>query len=119
MSTPSTTGALEAIDRILNRGGDADDVLRQVVAALHERAGYAWAGISFVEGDELQLGPHAGTPDDSRRTTTAVTWQGKRVAELSADGAAPGDRPFLERVAVLVSGHCLVGWDTGGEPWDG
>ncbi len=25
---------------------------------------------------------------------------------------------FLERVALLVSGHCLVGWDTGGESWE-
>jgi hypothetical protein len=23
----------------------------------------------------------------------------------------------LRRVAVLVSAHCLVGWDTGGVPW--
>jgi len=119
MSTPSTTGALEAIDRILNLGGDADDVLRQVVAALHERAGYAWAGILFIEGDRLQLGPQAGKPDEERRTTVPVTWRGERVAELAADGAGLEDRPFLERVAVLVSGHCLVGWDTGGEPWDG
>ncbi len=118
MSTPSTTGALEAIDRILNRGGDADDVLRQVVAALHERSGYAWAGILFVEQGELQLGPEAGEPDEARRTRVPVTWQGERIAELAVDGAGPADGPFLERVAVLVSGHCLVGWDTGGEPWD-
>lgn len=118
MSTPSTTGALEAIDRILNRGGDADDVLRQVVAVLHERAGYAWAGIFFVEGGELQLGPQAGEPDGSRRTSVPVTWQGTRVAALAVDGAPPGDLAFLERVAVLISGHCLVGWDTHGEPWD-
>ena len=43
----STSGALEAIDRLLNRGGDADDVLRQVVATLHERAG-AWYSIVFA-----------------------------------------------------------------------
>ena len=29
-----SVGALEAIEGILGRGGDADDVLRQVVAAL-------------------------------------------------------------------------------------
>ncbi len=67
MSTPSASGALEAVDRILNRGGDADDVLRQVVAALHERAGYAWAGILFVEGGDLVLGPQAGEPDEAAR----------------------------------------------------
>jgi hypothetical protein len=118
MSTPSTSGALEAVDRILNRGGDADDVLRQVVAALHARAGYAWAGIAFVEGGELALGPEAGSPDPSRRTSVPVRWQGEKVAELAVDGAGPQDGAFLERVAVLVSGHCLVGWDTGGEAWE-
>ncbi len=118
MSRPNTTGALEAIDRILNRGGDADDVLRQVIAVLHERAGYAWAGIFFVEDGGLQLGPQAGEPDESRRTSLPVRWQEVRVAELAVDGAQPDDLAFLERVAVLISGHCLVGWDTHGEPWD-
>ncbi len=114
----STSGALEAIDRILNRGGDADDILRQVVATLHERAGYGWAGIFFVEAGALALGPAAGEPDPERRTAVPVTWQGDRIAELTVDRAPREDRPFLERVAVLVSGHCLVGWDTGGEPWE-
>jgi hypothetical protein len=114
---PSASAALEAVDRILNRGGDADDVLRQVVAALQERGGYPWAGIFFVEPGELALGPAAGEPDAARRTSVPVTWHGERVAELAVDGAEPADRTFLERVAVLVSGHCLVGWDTGGEPW--
>jgi putative methionine-R-sulfoxide reductase with GAF domain len=115
---PSTSGALEAIDRILNRGGDADDILRQVVAVLHDQAGYGWAGIFFLEDGELALGPHAGAPDESRRMTIPVMWQGDRVAELAVDDAPEEDRKFLERVAVLVSGHCLVGWDTGGESWE-
>ena len=113
----SSSGALEAVDRILNRGGDADDILRQVVSVLHEKAGYAWAGISFLEDGELALGPEAGTPDASRRTSVPVTWQGDRVGELVVDDAPEEDRMLLERVAVLVSGHCLVGWDTGGESW--
>ena len=114
----SSSGALEAVDRILNRGGDADDILRQVVSALHEKAGYAWVGIYFLEGGELALGPQAGTPDESRRMSVPVTWQGDRVAELVVDNAPEEDRMLLERVAVLVSGHCLVGWDTGGESWE-
>jgi hypothetical protein len=115
----STSGALEAIDRILNRGGDADDVLRQVVATLHENAGYPWAGISFVERGALVLGPQAGKPHgDERRTRVPVLWQGERIAELAVDDAPEEDRMFLERVALLVSGHCLVGWDTGGESWE-
>lgn len=114
----SGSGALEAVESILDRGGDADDVLRQVVATLRERAGYAWAGIFFVEEGSLTLGPAAGEPDMSRRTQVPVLWQGDRIAELAVDGAPEEDHRFLERVASLVSGHCLVGWDTGGEPWE-
>jgi hypothetical protein len=112
--------ALEEIEAIVERGGDADDVLRAVVAALHDRAGYAWAGILFVEDGGLALGPEAGEAGvaDTTRTGVAVTWQDERVAELEVERADDADRPFLERVAQLVSGHCLVGWDTGGEPWE-
>jgi putative methionine-R-sulfoxide reductase with GAF domain len=110
------TAELAEIEAIVGRGGDADDVLRQVVAALARR--YAWAGILFVEDGELALGPEAGTPDATRRTTVPVTWQGDRVAELAVDGAQEEDSTLLERVATLVSGHCLVGWDTGGESWE-
>jgi hypothetical protein len=115
---PSASGALEAIERILNRGGDADDVLRDLVDALRERAGYAWAGIFFVEDGALQLGPQAGAAQPDRRTSIPVLWQGELVAELAVDDAPEEDRMFLERVAVLASGHCLVGWDTGGETWE-
>jgi hypothetical protein len=114
----SSDGALTSIERIVEEGGDADDILRRVVAALHDTAGYTWAGIYFVEDGELALGPEAGIPDDARRTRVPVTWQGDRVAELAVDGAHQEDGPLLERVATLVSGHCLVGWDTGGESWE-
>jgi putative methionine-R-sulfoxide reductase with GAF domain len=113
----STSGALEAIDRVLNVGGDADDVLRAVVNALHERAGYPWAGIFFVEDGKLVLGPSAGEPQPDRRTQLPVQFNGEPVAELAADSAPEEDRSFLERVAVLISAHCLVGWDTGGQDW--
>jgi putative methionine-R-sulfoxide reductase with GAF domain len=111
------SGALEAIDRILNRGGDADDVLRDVVQVLHERAGYAWAGILFVEAGGLVLGPAAGEPEPALRTQLPVSYNGTEVAQLAVDGARDEDRGFLERVALVISAHCLVGWDTGGEAW--
>jgi hypothetical protein len=114
MSSPEP-GAIESIVR---EGGDADDVLRRVVAALHDDAGYAWAGIFFVEEAALTLGPSAGEPDEPRRLSVPVLWQDERIAELAVDGALEEDRRFLEHVASLVSGHCLVGWDTGGEPWE-
>src|SRR5205823_8805436 len=72
----SYSGALEAIDRILNRGGDADDVLRQVVAVLYERLeGSSWVGISFVEGGELVLGPELGERT-GEPTTVAISYDG-------------------------------------------
>jgi L-methionine (R)-S-oxide reductase len=55
------TGALEAIDRILNRGGSDEEVLQGVVDVLHERVDhYSWVGIYLVEGDDLVLGPWNG-----------------------------------------------------------
>ena len=57
----SESGALEAIERILNRGGEPREVLRTVVEVLHDRfAHYSWVGIYLVEGDELALGPWKG-----------------------------------------------------------
>jgi hypothetical protein len=108
-------GAIDAVDRILNRGGDADDVLRAVVATLVERGGCRWAGILFAEGGDLVLGPQAGEPDETARVRLPIVYRGERVGELAADGAP--DLELLERVAVLVSAHVLLGWDTGGEAW--
>jgi hypothetical protein len=110
MSTP------EQIEAIAARGGEADEILRELVAALAAR--YAWAGIFFVESGELVLGPQAGVPDEPARTAVPVTWNGERIAELAVDDAPEEDRMFLERVARLVADHCLVGWDTGGESWE-
>jgi hypothetical protein len=111
-----STRALEALDRILNRGGDADDVLRSVVRVLLDEPGIAWAGIAFLERGDLVLGPQAGEPDEARRRRTSVAFQGRPVGELWIDGDA--DEAFLERVALLISNHVLIGWDTGGEAWE-
>jgi hypothetical protein len=107
----ANSGALAAVDRIVNRGGDADDVLRDVLAVLHER-GIAYAAIRFVEEGELVDGPAVGEPTQS--LITPVVYEGKRVGELEL---AVDDEAFAERVAVLISAYVLVGWDTSGEPW--
>jgi L-methionine (R)-S-oxide reductase len=156
-------GALEAIDRILNRGGDADDVLRDVVSVLHDRfEHYSWIGIYLVEGDDLVLGPWQGPeatehvripvgqgicgaaaasgqtevvddvnadprylacfPSTRSEIVVPISYEGRVVGEIDIDSDQPAafgteDRTFLERVALLISPHCLVGWDTGGEAW--
>ena len=58
--------------------------------ALAARDDCSWAGVFFVEGDELVLGPQAGTPEPERRTAVPVLWRDTRVAELAADGAVGG-----------------------------
>ena len=95
---------------------DADEQLRQTVAGLAARDRCDWAGIFFVEGDSLVLGPEAGKPDPARRTSVPVTWRGTRVAELAADGDVNPSE--LETVASGIADLCLVGWDTGGETWE-
>jgi L-methionine (R)-S-oxide reductase len=55
------TGAQEAIDRILNRGGSDGQVLQEVVDVLCDRVDhYSWVGIYLVDGDDLVLGPWKG-----------------------------------------------------------
>lgn len=155
--------ALEALDRILNRESEADEVLRQTVSLLHDRfERYSWVGIYLVEDDELVLGPWKGpqatehvripigqgicgaaaasgrteivddvNADDrylacfvSTRSEIVVpiAYEGRVVGEIDIDSDVPAafgdeDRAFLERVAGLVSQHCLVAWDTGGVAW--
>jgi len=108
--------ALEALDRILNRGGEPDDVLRAVVAVLAHEPGVTWAGIAFLEEGSHVLGPEAGTRSDAEPVRVPVVYQGSDVGELWIEGVA--DRAFLERVAVLVSAYVLIGWDTRGQAWD-
>lgn len=155
--------ALEAISRILDHGGDADEVLRQVVGVLQERFDdYSWVGIYLVEGDDLVLGPWQGPeatdhvripagqgicgaaaatgvtevvddvnadprylacfPSTRSEIVVPISYEGGVVGEIDIDSDRPAafdanDRELLESVAVLISPYCLVGWDTGGEPW--
>jgi hypothetical protein len=94
---------------------DADDLLRRAVTDLAARDDCVWAGIYFVEEDDLVLGPEAGAPDPARRTTVPVVWRDTRIGELAADGVI--DSAELESVALGIADLCLVGWDTGGETW--
>jgi hypothetical protein len=125
IATPGArTGALEAIERILHREGEADVILRAAVATLAERLGPRWAAIAFVEDGELVPGPTAGNPpDEPTRPAVAapVEYRHSLVAEIWLDHNGhpdADDEAFLGRVADLLSPYCLVGWDTGGEEWE-
>lgn len=104
------------IAEIIERGGDADDALRQVVSALAARPGVSWAGIAFVEEGALRLGPAAGHEDEVGRVRAEISFQDAKVGELWVDGTLPQDE--LEPVAVLIAPLVLIGWDTGGEAWE-
>jgi L-methionine (R)-S-oxide reductase len=149
----SHDGALEAIDRIMNRGDD--DALQQAVDVLHDRFDdYSWVGIYLVEGDDLVLGPWKGPeatehvripvgegicgaaaatgrtevvddvnadsrylacfPSTRSEIVVPIAFDGRVVGEIDIDSDRPAafgddDRPFLERVALLISPHCSVG----------
>ena len=157
------SGALEAVDRILNRESEADEVLRKTVEVLHDRfEHYSWVGIYLLEGEELVLGPWkgpeatehvripvgqgiCGAAAESGRTEVVddvkederylacfastrsevvvpIVYEGRVVGEIDVDSDRPAafgaqDLRFLERVALLISAHSLVGWDTKGIAW--
>jgi hypothetical protein len=112
-------GAMDAVESALKRGGEADDLLRHVTTILHERAGYSWTAIRFVENDQLVLGPSAGDQPEATHSLP-VAYGGRPVARLEVGPAVVDseDDAFLQRVAALVSPYCLVGWDTHGERWE-
>jgi L-methionine (R)-S-oxide reductase len=157
------SGALESVDRILNRESEADEVLRRTVEVLHDRFDhYSWVGIYLVEDGDLVLGPWKGPqatehvripigqgicgsaaasgvteivddvntddrylacfPSTRSEIVVPIVYEGRVVGEIDIDSVVPTafgaeDKAFLERVALLISPHCLVGWDTGGQEW--
>jgi putative methionine-R-sulfoxide reductase with GAF domain len=109
-------GPVSEIVRILDEMEDADDVLRAAVAALVADPEIVWAGICFLEGGVLVIGPCAGVQEEASRTRVPVVFDATLVGELWADGTP--DRSILEDVAARIAPLVLIGWDTGGEAWE-
>jgi hypothetical protein len=121
VTTDAHRGAVDAIERLLNRGGDADDVLRAVVRTLYERLPHlerVW--IEFVERGRRVPGPSAGESVHEGARTFSVHFQGTEVAVLAVPNSLTrnDDEALLERVATIIAPYCLVGWDTGGTAWE-
>jgi hypothetical protein len=110
--TSDSQAALAAVEAIVARGGDADDVLRAALAALHER-GVFYAAIRFVENGELVEGPVVGAGE--AEVTAGVVYDGAEIGELELAG---GGQALVDAVAARIAPYVLVGWDTSGEPWD-
>ena len=110
------SGRAIGIAEILEREGEADDALRQVVAALAALPDVSWAGIAFVEEGALRLGPAAGHENEAGRIRAEVSFHGAKVGELWVDGSLAQDE--LEPIAALIAPLVLIGWDTGGEAWE-
>jgi len=76
--------------------------------------------VDDVNADPRYLACFASTRSE---IVVPIHYQGLVVAEIDIDSDrpaafGPADRAFLETVAELLGPHCLVGWDTGGEPWE-
>ena len=75
--------------------------------------------------DDVNADPRylACFPSTRSEIVVPIAYEDIVVGEIDIDSDRPaafgdGDRAFLEGVAELLSPYCLVGWDTGGEPWE-
>lgn len=101
-------GALEAVERILNRGGEPEDVVHAVLAALHAR-GVAWATVQLSDEGRLVDGPSVGRGPEG--IVSAVVFESTKIGSLELSA---GDRAFVERVAVLISPY-VARLESGGD----
>ena len=82
-------------------------------------AGIAPEIVDDVNADDRYLACFVSTRSE---IVVPIAYEGRVVGEIDIDSDVPAafgpeDRTFLERVALLISPHCLVGWDTGGTEW--
>jgi hypothetical protein len=92
---------LEAVDRIVERGGESQDVLQAAVMAIVDRGGAKWAAVLFNDEGELIVGPHAGVAEPGERRTAPVVRDEAHLGELAVDGL--DDQPLIEILASLLA----------------
>jgi hypothetical protein len=90
-------GALEAVERILNRGGEPDEVLRAVLEALHTR-GVPSAKVRHAQNGRFVDGPSVGGA--AERIVSPVVYENTEVGTLEL---AVDDVSFAQCVAILIS----------------
>jgi GAF domain-containing protein len=73
---------LKALGSEALRGGDRDALAKALVAALKEAYPQAtWAGIYWLQGQELLLGPYLGPPTEHTRIPVGTGVCGTAIAE--------------------------------------
>jgi hypothetical protein len=106
----SAAEVLEAVDRIVQGGGDAEDILQATVTAIVDRGGATWAAVLFNDEGELIVGAHAGVAQPGERRTAPIVFNGAHVGELAVDGL--DDEPLIERIASLIAPYCELPFTT-------
>jgi acyl-CoA thioester hydrolase len=110
-------GAVSAIEQIVEREGEADEILRAVVASIAKRF-WTFCGIRFLEDAGVVIGPSAGT-FSAEGAVVPVRYDGAAVAEIVLGAPLDAaDRDAFERIAATIAPYCLVGWDILGEVWN-
>ena len=99
-------GAPEAVERILNRGGEPREVLEAVVQALATR-GFGSATVTGADGKTLA---DAGDAADGTAIRVPIVRNGRTLGEISvvAPDTDPRDQALVERVALLISAQLPV-----------
>ena len=136
-------GVVEALEQLVEHYSwvgiylvDGDDLVlgpwRGPHATEHVRIpiGQGVCGAAVANGrteivDDVNADPRylACFPSTRSEIVVPIRYQDMVVAEIDIDSDSAAafrddDRSFLERVALLISPHCLVGWDTGGQAWE-
>ena len=114
----STSGALEAIERISTRAAT------RTTSSARSSPRCTPTGLRLGR-DLLRRGgrPRRSAPKPARPTRRAarsvpVTWQGDRSPSSRSTARPRRPRASSSASPSSSAGHCLVGWDTGGESWD-
>lgn len=90
----SQIGALQAIERVIDRESDAGAVVRETVEVLHDRLEHcSWIGVYLVEGSDLVLGPWLG-PEPTEHTRIPIG------AGICGAAAASGQTEIVDDVSA-------------------
>jgi hypothetical protein len=92
-------GALEAVDRIVNRGGAPKEVLHDVALVLFQL--YSYVAVDLETGRGPALGEQPGNAE-----RYPVEFGGERLGDLVVAWPDESDDAFLARVATLIWPYC-------------